>query len=192
MAFEKPAPVAVRSAGVGSGAHARVDDLTRRCRPGVRQRQGGWARGVEAALRTPAQGDPDRVHAGQVADDVAIAVRDADRGGPRLVVSKTAGVRAREEDAAGRPAGLVVLTLVHASLAAVPALTVIGANVALRVPSVTVSVSVSALTSVIPNVALPAAQVGLAGSVGVAALGLSLAPPRSAPRRCRWCRSRRS
>jgi hypothetical protein len=51
-------------------------------------------------------------------------------------------------------------------------LTVIGVNVALRVPSVVVSVSVSALTRVIPNVVWPPVQVGFEGSVGVVPSGL--------------------
>ena len=57
-----------------------------------------------------------------------------------------------------------------------PGLTVIAANVALRVPSVTVSVSDCAFTSVMPNVAWPPVQVGVAGSVAAVPLGLLFAP----------------
>jgi hypothetical protein len=69
------------------------------------------------------------------------------------------------------------LILVKASRAAVPAAMAIGANVRLRaVPSVTVSVSVSAATRVIGMVTLPLAHVGL-GRVATAPEGLALAPP---------------
>src|ERR1700728_1740389 len=66
---------------------------------------------------------------------------------------------------------------VKASRAAVPALIAMGANVRLRaVPSVMVSVSVSAATRVIGMVTLPLVQVGL-GRVATAPDGLALAPP---------------